>query len=533
MAKKASFKPLLFTTTVRNPKRMKGLLHILKNFNDQILTDSLATEIMGEIIKFGLYRPTKGVSKEIENKWGSKKISEASPIGLSLLSDYEVVGLLKSNPQKHKEAGFEKGWPSRFATIFDFAKELGFVYYWIGQPIKFSEVGLMLADSLDIDVNSGIISVDETHPEFEQQAFLNALSKYQRNNPFVRVLNENIPLVLLLEVIRKLNADSDLNNSGISKLELPFIIFWKNNNAESLYQLIKDVRNKYGYNPSWEVIIDICVNQIMDGKFKKFKPESIMVEYPDEFIRKMRLTGLISIRGAGRFIDINRNEEEKVNYVLETYSKYKKFDSEESYFAHVSTIDKNLISLASKEVSSIEQGKLLEKWVQHYSWETIRAEMLNLSKKHLTKDEILKYLPNPVRLEFLSALAIKTKYPRVKVIPNYPIDDEGIPTSTAGGVGNTGDIECFEEEKGILIEVTMSEGRTQTVMEVWPIKRHLEEFGKKAKNSMCYFVAPSIFSDSRDQIDFVLDKNGLYISPKTIEEFLSHLDQNSTLYTKV
>lgn len=38
-----------------------------------------------------------------------------------------------------------------------------------------------------------------------------------------------------------------------------------------------------------------------------------MNEYPDEFIRKMRLTGLISLRGAGRFIDINRMEDKKLN----------------------------------------------------------------------------------------------------------------------------------------------------------------------------------------------------------------------------
>jgi hypothetical protein len=77
----------------------------------------------------------------------------------------------------------------------------------------------------------------------------------------------------------------------------------------------------------------------MEGDFKKFKPESLMVEYPDEFIRKMRLTGVISLRGGGRFIDINQNELEKVDYVLENYSKYKKYDSEKSYFEYVSIID--------------------------------------------------------------------------------------------------------------------------------------------------------------------------------------------------
>ncbi|GAH30027.1 unnamed protein product, partial [marine sediment metagenome] len=48
-----------------------------------------------------------------------------------------------------------------------------------------------------------------------------------------------------------------------------------------------------------------------------------------------------------------------------------------------------------------------------------------------------------------------------------------------------------------------------TVMEVWPITRHLEEFGKNVNNSMCYFVAPSIFKDSIRQIAYVKNTENL------------------------
>lgn len=505
MARKPSYKPLLFTTTLRNPERLKWFLAVLKEYDGQILNDELAEEIAGEIIRIGLYKPTK-LSAQVKNK-----IKEKEP-----LTDQEVEKALGDNPQNHKEAGFSKGWPSRFDTWFKIAKELGFVFYKSGEKIQFSEIGLKLVDS--------------EHPEFEQQAFLNAFVKYQSNSPFRRVLNENVPLILLLQVIAKLNADDECNDAGISRLELPLIIYWKDNNAEKLYQRIKKLRKDYGYNPSWEVIAEICRDEIMEGQDIVRDDKSIMVDYPDEFIRKMRLTGLISLRGGGRFIDINKNEQEKVQYVLENYTDYERFDTEESYFEYISTVDKNLISFVPKPVSITEQDKFLAKWVSVYDWDTIHKEMLNLSNKRLTKDETLKYLTNPIRLEFLTALAVKSKFPDVKVIPNYPIDDEGIPTSTAGGVGNTGDIECFEDVNGILIEVTMSEGRTQTMMEVWPISRHLAEFGKKAKNSMCYFVAPSIFSDSVKQIDYVKQTDDLFISPKTIEEFLNHLEESPALY---
>lgn len=507
MPRESKYKPLLFTTTLRNPERLKWFLEVLKECDRQILNDELAEKIAGEIIRIGLYTPTN-LSASI-----SKKIKAKEP-----LTDREVAKVLKENPQNHKEAGFSKGWPSRFDTWFKISKELGFVFYRSGEKIRFSEIGLKLVDS--------------EHPEFEQQAFLNAFVKYQSNSPFRRVRNENVPLILLLEVIKKLNSDKDFNDAGISKFELPLVIYWKDNDAEKLYQRIKKLRKDFGYSPSWEVITEICRDEIMEGQDIVRDDKSIMVDYPDEFIRKMRLTGLISLRGGGRFIDINKNEQEKVDYVLKNYSDYEKYDTEESYFEYISTIDENLVSVIAIPITAEEQDQYLKKWTDIYSWETIRIEMINLAEKHLTKDKILKYLSNPVRLEFLTALAVKSKFPNTKVIPNYPVDDEGIPTSTAGGTGNTGDIECYENVNGILIEVTMSEGRTQTVMEVWPIARHLQEFGKKTKKSMCYFVAPSIFADSARQIEYVKEKDNLSIYPKTIKEFLDHLDNNAVLYLR-
>jgi hypothetical protein len=117
------------------------------------------------------------------------------------------------------------------------------------------------------------------------------------------------------------------------------------------------------------------------------------------------------------------------------------------------------------------------------------------------------------------------------VIPNYPCDDEGLPTSTAGGVGNQGDIECFEMTKGILVEVTMAEGRTQTKMEVWPISRHLEAFSQKYNlDSQCVFIAPSIFNASEKQINYTKDVYDLHIRPYKIDEFVNYLEGTSNLY---
>ncbi len=526
---RAKYKPLLFTTTLRNPERLKRLLHILLQFDGQVLSNDLAKTIMGELMRWGLYRPTRGVTSSIEKKWGTKRISERSPIGVQLLDDEEIQHLYKTNPQQHKEAGFAKGWPSRFATEYDLAKEFGFVYYWPGEKILFSEIGLQLTQSVDMSVREGYILSADVKPELEQQAFLHALAKYQRNNPFVRVLNENAPLILLLEVIKKLNADRSYRGAGILKLELPLVIYWKDADAEALYQRIKKLRTDFGYTPSKEVISDICRNEIMGGTDIVRNPKSIAIDYPDEFIRKMRLTGLISLRGGGRFVDINKKEQAKVDYVLDTYARYKKYPDEKSYFAYVSRIDPKLLSKAVVPTKISEKIKSVEKWVGIYSWDSIKKELMILGKKTLTRDEVLKYLPAPVRLEFLTSLAVKSKFSTMIVVPNYPIDDEGLPTATAGGANDTGDIECSEKEEGALIEVTMAEGRVQTVMEVWPITRHLKEFQKKFKEARCLFIAPSIFIDSQRQISYVMSIEALTITAKTVEEFITHLESSPTL----
>ena len=234
------YKPLLYTTTMRNPERLKYMLYVLAKFERQRLDDNLAIKICGETIRYGLYRPMKKLLS-VTAKWKSTSQGSFSDY---MLTDEEVYLMLRNNPQSHKEAGFDKGWPSRFATIYDLTKELGLAYFWPGEPIEISDLGKHLLKSIDVEINpeSGFISNEVTHPEYEQQVFLQAMAKSQRKNPFVRVLNDNIPLILLLQVIRKLNADTRWNGCGISRRELPLLIFWKDNDAEALYQRIVRLR---------------------------------------------------------------------------------------------------------------------------------------------------------------------------------------------------------------------------------------------------------------------------------------------------
>ena len=92
MPRNVEYKPLLFTTTVRNPQRLKALLWVLKKYDGQILSDDLATKIVGEIIRYGLYRPMK-MTATIKDKWASSPQGEFADY---ILTDKEVQYIIET-----------------------------------------------------------------------------------------------------------------------------------------------------------------------------------------------------------------------------------------------------------------------------------------------------------------------------------------------------------------------------------------------------------------------------------------------------
>jgi hypothetical protein len=259
--------------------------------------------------------------------------------------------------------------------------------------------------------------------------------------------------------------------------------------------------------------------------FKYPMPDkTIMVEYVDDFLRKMRLTGLITIRGYGRFVDINKKEEAKVDYILARYSQYQKYTSEREYFDYIASVDEHLISINRVyETDVAEENRLLSKWVAHFEWGVIKSEILKLTTNSPTsKDDVLSLIPSPLRLEFLTSLAVLSKFPNAVVKPNYISDDEGLPSSHAPG--NGADIECYENENCTLLEVTLLNGVAQVQREMPPISRHLE--GKKTEKptAITFFIAPTIHIDTVRWVEFIKTRNDLDIYAFSISDFIEKLD---------
>jgi hypothetical protein len=513
MAQKKQYKPLLLTTTVRNPERYKLLLNILYAYNGKILDNSIIDNVVFDLISQKLYIPMYiNQISHLHNQLAD----EDAPF-----SKEDTEEIILNSPQHHKEAGFYRTWPSRFDTWYKFAKELGFVYYEINKPIEFSQSGMQLVKSIE--------------PEFahtENQVFLNAFVKYERNNPFRRVLNTNKPLILLLQTIQELKGIYGNTSAGISRLEIPLLLCWRDTDYKALVTLIQHIRAKYAFTPSDEVIYDQCkimLNVKSAKNENRFKKSNILREMPDDFIRKMRLTRLISIRGGGRFIDFNNLEVEKIKYCLEQYKlPTAEFENERAYFDYMKEIDTNLVSIEAAVITSVtEREKLFQKWVNTFSLDTLKTELLIVcNRREHCKNEVLKYIPEPVRFEFLTALALAKTYPELKVEANYIIDDEGLPAAHAPG-GDTGaDVICYDKFGKILFEVTLLTGTHQNIREMPPIHRHLEEIIKTVPNSFSVMICPRLHSDTISYSKWLKETKNLIVIVLETKTFVATLGVN-------
>lgn len=508
---KAKYKPLSFSTTMRNPSRIVSFLNCIVPYEHKILTSDIIMEIIYDVIRKKLYKPTyisknlvyKGIYSNDENEFDLKQIKD----------------IVRKSPQKHKEAGFEYGWPSRFDTWFKLSKEFGFLYYEMNEPIIISKVGHMLIDA---------INEQPINNEKIENVFCNSLAKYASNNPFRKTLNSNVPLLLLLKVIKNLKEDDECDHNGIYRREIPIFLCWPNGDDKELYAYIKNLRKKYRYTYSDEFIYDRCLELLQAGEKDKkyFKMSKICKESVDEYIRKMRMTGLLSLRGNGRFLDINRFKIEKVNYITSMYPTESIYTDKKEYFNYIGEVDLNIINIHTSLPDNSDEIRknTIIKYANEYSKESILSELLLLGTSHKeSKDPVFRFINAPARLEFLTSVALKQCFKDLDVNPQYPYDDEGLPTSTAGG--GIADIICKEPIYDELIEVTLMRGRSDQVNnEIIPIARHQKEARKLNPNTFSILIAPIIHDDTREAAEWQKFKNNLDIITYDIPNFISYLD---------
>ena len=513
--RKAEHKPLSFSTTMRNPDRIAGFLDCLLPYENMILTSDVIHKIIKKVLSNKLYKTMYQMRnpryKDIYYDEDKSYTNE------------DLEDIIEHNPQHHKEAGFDYGWNSRFDTWYKLPMEFGFVSYEMNKPIHISNTGHMLIDAYnETPVNERKI----------QDVMLNALMKYQTNNPFRKNANSNAPLPLLLNVLNLLKNDPEENGAGIYRQELSILICWNDNNAENLYHYIKELRSRVGFNYSDEFIYERCLEILGadDSQRNRFKMNQICGEAVDEYIRKMRSTGIISLRGNGRFIDFNMVEEDKIRYVIDNYSEYPVFADKSQYYDYMGTIDNNVLEI--KQSTKIDltdiRKQALYKYAKKYSPEKIFEELLKVCNKKESTDNILKFINAPTRLEFLTSISLVQQFAGLDVNPNYSVDDEGLPTFTAGG--GIADIECFDSKYNSYFEVTLMCGRQDQVNnEIVPIRRHLKEALQRNPLSFSVFVAPVVHEDTVEVANLYKIRENLDILTFNINEFIENIKQKQKI----
>lgn len=553
-------KPISFDTTLRNPERIPQFVSILSKYENQIMTSDVALELESEIIRQKIYEPTKATlgtymkeyhdkfefyaadqskdaCKKVESYYEEWKNAEASQV-----EKEKIMYLLKNTITAHKEANWAGGWESRIHTQFNFLNELGLVRVAKDKKIIISDNGKMMIKSYE----NGF-PIEETYdPTYEQSAFLNAFAKYQTNNPYRRnTISVNV-FALILNVIRYL--DKKYNKSGISIQDLSFIIVWDNNDYETLAEYIYRFRETFGYNTSDEMLYEYAMNlldestsntitpatqEFIENKRIDYKMSKIMKETPDDVIRKLRYSMLISLRGAGRFIDINSNEEEKIEYIISNYSNNISFDDEDSFIEYMGSIDSKLLFETDKQENEEQKTikeKLIEAWAVDKDWDYIKKELQNLSNKRESDDFALRYIKETARLEFLIAITVKKALPNIKVVANYVADDQGFPFNTAlgrNGQSIGADIDVYENNVHALFEPTLARSYSfQVEHELPSISKHLIETASEDVEEENYnewfaiFVAPSVNGQVGNTIAVMKFVSGVEIYPWTIEDFV-------------
>ena len=189
-------------------------------------------------------------------------------------------------------------------------------------------------------------------------------------------------------------------------------------------------------------------------------------------------------------------------------------------------MDLNIINIEDNiNYEAIETVKLaaLKNFATKYENGEIIKELECLEKDRNSKNEFLKLIDNPTRLEFLTSLILTKNYPNLIIKPNYSIDDEGNPIFTAkGGIA---DIEVYDEKSDILVEVTLIKNRQQSIIEIPAITRHLVELNEKSEKEIIFsiFIAPNIHEDTKYMCEFTKYRKNLDIKPYTISNFVKKI----------
>ena len=507
------------STTVRNPERIPDFCLAVGQIEGQPWNKQTQLEFMYELIRCRYYSP-QNMTDDQQEKFDNPEYQ---------LSKREAKQIFDT--QNYQDP------PMRGRTAIAPLRDIGVVR--LGQSVELTPLGKALVDE-ELTL---------------QDVLLNYCLKWVVPTPEHRVFSEqngfNIrPFVGSLALIQRVNtiwAKTGNQPVGLSREEFenyaPTLIDFNfiDNYAQKIIDARVAVRSKKSAADKLAIseqhVLKHLRSCLESGEVTQTHRNNLK-DFGDNAIRYFRQTGFIEYRGAGKYIDISTVVVPQVEMLI-SHELYKpiKFESADSYFDFVSNVDSftppwaddehlksvkvhlrevlkkegvDVVDVSTKGQKTFNKVRGEDNEIRELRKAVVQSR-LNGLKKQSRNSEFVQglvdeysgllgrtyggYLPKPVALEFNTFKTFLTLNDAVSVKANYPMGDDGEPISTAPG-GAT-DLICEYKDFVLSVEVTMSRGNTQWVMEGQPVQRHLrtieDEFSKPA---YALFLAPKLHADT-------------------------------------
>lgn len=542
-----------FNTTVRNPERMEALLRILNEMEGTEFDAAGQEQFFGLQIKKRFYEPMRGtLGNELTIKVYDSDQNEE-------LDERVVATVLEK--YKGSVDGAGRGRTS-VAVLNRFGLSIALQSHG---PVEITPLGKKwLSGEID-----------------DQELFTRFLLRWQYPNPIEIGYNafDIKPFPAVLHLISRVNeAWSDLGNTpvGLSKEEYRLFapsLKSKEDIDSAVAKIIEfrqrsqslsgKERTEYINNFTRQRIISIF-GYTNDDDLRK--QSGNLKDYADSSLRYFRISGLVSLRGAGRYVDISRDKTSEVKSILETISLSSlAFKTENDYLTYLGDLSYELPWQNEADLKKI-RGTLTEVLNSEAEGTALSGGVLEVTDKPLAQQiTLLESKINEIRIQKLRSLKhdlqaideaieklssitssryeVTTTRPSLdfewyasrafmvlndalRIEPSFKVGDDGLPSGFRGG---RSDIECEYSSFGLTIEVSLLTGRDQSYAEGQPVMRHLRDFEDtlSEKDAYCIFVAPFIHRDTLNTFwnsnKYEFEGKKQRIIPLNIDEFVNFL----------
>lgn len=504
-----------FSTTLRNPERLRNFLITLQEMEGQIWTRDNQINFQIKLIQNRFY----GFGNtQFYNGLTQQQIDLVDNINTSI-SFKQAKGIF--NQKRYVDPAM------RGRNSYKALEKMGLAAF-IDKKIKITGLGYyLLSDNYDLG-----------------ELFFKSFLKWQYPNPVDREFsNSSIynlkPFILTLHLINEVNKFcriKNINEKGISKLEFELFALTLLN-----YNDLKSQTNKL---VNFRLLLDkITTHQDKNKFIANYKKRFLLgfsniehsPDYTDNVIRYFRMTRYIYIRGGGFYIDLEPRRMVEINSLLNTFNGSAENFTKNEYINYISDINlpvlpwetneklTEIYNALTRDINDLESklnntstvftdfeklhylGNRKKKIEELRSCRgelqnrILKNDLINISKV----DEVIKNLTNirgldlkpSIALEKYVSIALNIINDAINIKANSVVGDDNEFIFTAPG--NKPDIECYYASFNLICEVTMLTGRDQWHNEGQPVMRHFRNFEDKSKkDSYCLFVAPKIHRDT-------------------------------------